>query len=84
MKIDLEELPLLSLRLQIQLEPYGIKLDASKFKAMIKEDNGKSNTGILVTFVLSVIIIIPTNPLLILLKTNTIVIRFIKCAKVLW
>lgn len=43
MKIDLEELPLLSLRLQIQLEPYGIKLDASKFKAMIKEDNDISN-----------------------------------------
>ena len=43
MKIDLKELPLLSLRLQIQLEPYGIKLDTSKFVDMIKEDNGKSS-----------------------------------------
>ena len=62
MKIDLEELPLLSLRLQIQLEPYGIKLDASKFKAMIKEDNGKTSTGIPVTFDLSVIIIYRPTP----------------------
>jgi len=41
MKIDSKELPLLSLRLQIQLEPYGIKLDTNKFEAMILEDNGE-------------------------------------------
>ena len=44
MKIDSKELPLLSLRLQIQLEPYGIKLDTNKFEAMILEDNGEQNS----------------------------------------
>mmetsp|Transcript_28175 Transcript_28175/g.48610 ORF Transcript_28175/g.48610 Transcript_28175/m.48610 type:complete len:404 (-) Transcript_28175:212-1423(-) len=43
MKIDSKELPLLSLRLQIQLEPYGIKLATNKFEAMILEDNDISN-----------------------------------------
>jgi len=45
MKINSKELPLLSLRLQLQLEPYGIKLDTNKFKAMILEleDNDISN-----------------------------------------
>ena len=38
-----QELPLLSLRLQIQLQPYGIKLDTSKFEAMIQEDNDIGN-----------------------------------------
>mmetsp|Transcript_2574 Transcript_2574/g.5465 ORF Transcript_2574/g.5465 Transcript_2574/m.5465 type:complete len:395 (+) Transcript_2574:155-1339(+) len=42
-KIDLHELPLLSIRLGLQLQPYGIKLDTSKFEAMIKEDNDISN-----------------------------------------
>mmetsp|Transcript_14923 Transcript_14923/g.26972 ORF Transcript_14923/g.26972 Transcript_14923/m.26972 type:complete len:184 (-) Transcript_14923:129-680(-) len=43
MKIDASEVPLLSLRLQIQLEPYGIKLDANKFDNMIREDNDISH-----------------------------------------
>lgn len=42
MKIDLKEVSLLSLRLQIQLSPYGIKLDTAKFEAMVREDNGAS------------------------------------------
>ena len=41
MKIDEKEVPFLALRLQIQLEQYGIKLDTAKFDAMIKEDNGE-------------------------------------------
>ena len=43
MKIDEKEVPFLALRLQIQLEQYGIKLDTSKFDAMVKEDNGEEN-----------------------------------------
>lgn len=43
MKIGLQDLPLLSLRLQIQLDPYGITLDTDKFEAMIREDNDISN-----------------------------------------
>mmetsp|Transcript_34132 Transcript_34132/g.71863 ORF Transcript_34132/g.71863 Transcript_34132/m.71863 type:complete len:184 (+) Transcript_34132:958-1509(+) len=43
MKIDAREVPLLALRLQIQLEPYGIKLDANKFNTMIREDNDISH-----------------------------------------
>ena len=50
MKLDLKELPLLSLRLQIQLEPFGIKLDTHKFEAMIREDNGKANIAIFLFF----------------------------------
>ena len=34
-----KEIPILSLRLRIQLEPYGIKLNQNKFEAMIEEDN---------------------------------------------
>ena len=41
MKIEVKELPVLSLRLQIQLDPYGIKLDTRKFETMIREDNCK-------------------------------------------
>ena len=41
MTIDLKELPYLSLRLQIQLDPFGIKLDTSKFESMVREDNSK-------------------------------------------
>jgi len=41
MKISTKELPLLALRLQILLEPYGINLDTNKFQAMIEEDNGE-------------------------------------------
>ena len=47
MKTDFKE------RFQIQLEPYDMRLDTSKFEAMIKEDNGKSTVGILVAFYLS-------------------------------
>mmetsp|Transcript_11389 Transcript_11389/g.24702 ORF Transcript_11389/g.24702 Transcript_11389/m.24702 type:complete len:401 (-) Transcript_11389:206-1408(-) len=43
MKIDLKELPLLSIRLQLHLDPYGIKLDKHMFETMIKEDNDISN-----------------------------------------
>ena len=39
MQIDIKEIPILSLRLRIQLEPYGIKLDQPKFEAMIEQDN---------------------------------------------
>ncbi len=38
-----KEIPILSLRLQIQLQAYGIKLDTSKFETMIEEDNDISN-----------------------------------------
>lgn len=44
MKIDKKEAPLLGLRLQINLEPYGMKLDTKKFEAMINEDNGECIT----------------------------------------
>lgn len=43
MKIDVKELPLLSMRLQINLESYGIKLDTRKFEDMIRENNDISN-----------------------------------------
>lgn len=43
MKIDGKEIPVLGLRIQIQLEPYGIKLNAQKFETMIEEDNDISN-----------------------------------------
>ena len=43
MKIDRKETPLLALRLQIQLEPYGMHLDTRKFEDMISEDNDISN-----------------------------------------
>lgn len=43
MKISAKELPLLALRLQILLEPYGINLDTNKFEAMIEEDNDISH-----------------------------------------
>ncbi len=43
MTIDASELPLLTLRLQIQLEPFGIKLDTNAFKTMMEEDNGERN-----------------------------------------
>mmetsp|Transcript_27107 Transcript_27107/g.57573 ORF Transcript_27107/g.57573 Transcript_27107/m.57573 type:complete len:398 (-) Transcript_27107:279-1472(-) len=39
MKIDSKEAPLLALRLQMQLEPYGMKLDTDTFVTMIREDN---------------------------------------------
>jgi len=39
MKINLDELPMLALRLKIELETYGMNLDVNKFIAMIKEDN---------------------------------------------
>jgi len=39
MKIDDKEIPLLALRLEIQLQPYGIKLDTAAFEDMIREDN---------------------------------------------
>jgi len=39
MKIDDAEIPLLALRLQIQLEPFRMKLDTQKFESMIREDN---------------------------------------------
>jgi len=42
-KIDLKELPLLSLRLTTHLEPLGIELDTKQFEAMLKEDNDISN-----------------------------------------
>ena len=41
MTISLKEAPILALRLQMQIEPYGIKLDAKKFEDMLREDNGK-------------------------------------------
>ncbi len=41
MKIDKKELPLLSMRLQLNLETYGIKLDTHLFEAMVMEDNGE-------------------------------------------
>jgi len=43
MKIDEREVPLLSLRLNIMLEPYGITLDTQMFEDMIREDNDISN-----------------------------------------
>lgn len=43
MKIDLKELPLLSIRLQLHLDPFGIKLDNHMFENMIKQDNDISN-----------------------------------------
>jgi len=39
MKIDGKEIHLLSLRLQIQLEPYGISLDTDMFEDMVRQDN---------------------------------------------
>lgn len=41
MKIDRREVHLLSLRLKIMLEPYGVSLDTRMFEDMIREDNGK-------------------------------------------
>ena len=41
--LKVKEIPILSLRLQIQLQAYGIKLDTSKFETMIEEDNDISN-----------------------------------------
>ncbi len=38
-----KEIPILSLRLRIQLQPYGIELDTYKFETMIEEDNDISN-----------------------------------------
>ena len=43
MKIDLKELPVLSLRLSMHLEQLGIELDMGMFEDMIREDNGKSS-----------------------------------------
>lgn len=43
MKIDLHELPLLTIRLQLHLDPFGIKLDTHMFENMIKQDNDVSN-----------------------------------------
>jgi len=43
MKIDLKELPLLSIRLQLHLDPFGIKLDTNMFENMIKQDNDVTN-----------------------------------------
>jgi len=51
MKIGLQDLPLLSLRLQIQLDPYGITLDTDKFEAMIREDNGEPSKMMVYTIV---------------------------------
>ena len=45
------QVQLLSLRLQVQLEPYGIKLDMQKFEDMLREDNSES-TGRCVRFAL--------------------------------
>lgn len=39
MTIDEEELPILIIRLQLQLEPFGIRLDTEVFKAMMRENN---------------------------------------------
>ena len=39
MRIDRNEVPMLALRLEIQLDPYGVKLDTERFEQMIKEDN---------------------------------------------
>ena len=38
-KIKEDEVHLLSLRLQIALEPYDIKLDQDTFESMIRQDN---------------------------------------------
>lgn len=43
MKIDLKELPLLSMRLKTHLEEMGVELDVGMFEAMIREDNDISN-----------------------------------------
>lgn len=43
MKIDLNELPMLAIRLQIHLDTFGIKLDTDLFEQMIKEDNDIAN-----------------------------------------
>jgi len=43
MKIDQRESHILSLRLKIMLEPYGITLDTRMFEDMIREDNDVSN-----------------------------------------
>ena len=70
MKINSKELPLLSLRLQLQLEPYGIKLDTNKFKAMILEleDNGEQNSCPYFFYFAAEIYL--TDPLLILSITD--------------
>ena len=39
----MKEIPILSLRLQIHLQAYGIKLDADKFEKMVEEDNDIAN-----------------------------------------
>ena len=39
MKVDIQEGPLLALRLKIQLGPHGIDLDADRFQQVIEEDN---------------------------------------------
>jgi len=38
-QIDPKEAPMVALRLQMQLEPYGIQLDTDTFQTMIREDN---------------------------------------------
>jgi len=43
MKIDLDEAPRLVLRLNIQMEPYGIELDTDLFVQMLEQDNSFEN-----------------------------------------
>lgn len=43
MKIDMKELPLLSMRLRMHLEELGVELDVGMFEDMVREDNDISN-----------------------------------------
>ena len=49
MKIEKKEVHLLSLRLQIALEPYDIKLDTDMFEEMVRQDNGETTGAVLGT-----------------------------------
>ena len=39
MTVDLKNLPVLMLRLQIQLQSHGMSLDTQKFSEMVEKDN---------------------------------------------
>lgn len=78
MKIDLKELPLLTLRLQIHLDPYGIKLDTSKFEAMIRENNGNTFLSLLLLLLLKI------SDQLIYILTSIPMQRYFQHFEVLW
>ena len=41
MTIEPREVALLVLRLELHLEPYGLRLDKKRFESMLRQDNGE-------------------------------------------